>query len=166
MATAPKSARTRKAASSASAGKSPTTEKTWRGEGKPILDKSIRKDFKDYKDNKEFKDYKDRKEFKDHKSEWKDYKDHKFEKHEKIEIKDNKNEKAEIDIQTKLVPEIVNPLGGTPGHPGDPIPDSVILEWAMSAGLGDAEHFIKPEDRPDLGEGALSEEGDRAKPKS
>jgi hypothetical protein len=41
-----------------------------------------------------------------------------------------------------------------------------MLQWAMGAGMGNAAHFINPEDRPDLGDGALSEEGDRQKPKS
>jgi hypothetical protein len=32
--------------------------------------------------------------------------------------------------------------------------------------MGAAAHFIDPEDRPDLGDGALSQEDDRPNPKS
>jgi len=173
MATAPKGARRRKSASNASSGKLTDkipAEKTWRVENKQFLDKAIIKDFKDYKENKDFKEHKDGKDFKDHKSEWKDHKDHKFErkeyKIEKIELKENKNEKLEVEVEREWPPHWPNPLGGTPGHPGDPIPDDVILQWAMGPGMGTASHFINPEDRPDLSEGALSGEGDRPKPKS
>jgi hypothetical protein len=161
MATAPKG--TRKAAGGTSASKrlekAPLIDKSLRQE--LDLDKLIIKEFIDYKHQKDSKDQKEHKDYKDHKSEIKEWKDH------KLEIKEAKNEKLEIDIKVqKQVPEIFDPLGGTPWKPGDPVPDGFLQQLAMMVGMGTAAHFINPEDRPDLGDGALAGEGNKAKPKS
>jgi len=161
MARAPKGSR--KAAGGASANKtadkSPLIDKTVAQEHKTTLDKVFIKEIVDQKQHKDFKDHKDHKDFKDHKdikNEIKELKDHKH------EWKENKNEKAEIDIQFKREPDFGPP---TPWKHGDPLPDGLLGQWAMMTGMGTAEHFIKPEDRPDLGEGALAGESDKAKPK-
>jgi hypothetical protein len=133
------------------------------------LEKAEAKEFKDHKHEKieknEAKEHKDHKVEKLEKNEAKEHKDAKVEKFEKNEAKEHKDHKIEK-IEHKEFSKLEHPEKpqgkekdgkeifegpGFPGGGGDP---------AATHGLGDAGHFIQPEDRPDLSKGALSgEEG-------
>lgn len=144
--------------------KSPVTEKINHKLEKPEL-----KEFKDHKHEKieknEAKEHKDHKIEKIEKNEFKEHKDAKVEKIEKNEFKEHKDTKIEkieakeiskieigegkIQIKEKPEKEIFEGPGGDPGNPVE------------TGGIGNASHFISPEDRPDLSKGALSGEDDR-----
>jgi hypothetical protein len=111
------------------------------------------KEFKDVKDHKpEWKEYKEPKEFKDvkdHKSEWKEHKDYK----EPKEFKDVKDHKPEWKEQKEFAE------GGLAGQPSDlsgRIDELAQRVARVEEGLASGRAFIRPEERPPVGEQAVS----------
>ncbi|MEA3016816.1 MAG: hypothetical protein QOI38_1538 [Sphingomonadales bacterium] len=139
------------------------------------IEKPEFKEFKDHKHEKieknEAKEHKDHKHEKLEKNEVKEHKDAKLEKLEKNEAKEHKDHKHEKiehkELQKDHIPEKQHgkekdgkELAEGDFDPGDP----VFRQGLSAAGDGSAEHFIDPDQRPDLSGGALSGEEDQPTP--
>jgi hypothetical protein len=101
------------------------------------------------------------KELKREKIEIKELKREKFEKLEIKEIKERKPEKQEFEAGPK--PRDFDPGPGIPGFPRAELEGGEGLEERVAQlehAIGELAAFITPEQRPDLGAGALSREGD------
>jgi hypothetical protein len=142
------------------------------------IEKLEKPEFKEFKDHKlekleknEIKEHKDHKIEKLEKNELKEHKDHKIEKLEKNELKEHKDhkiekiEKIEVKEFSKLEHGEKPPGKEKDGKeiaegPGSVDPIDPAIQGLSAAGRGQAQHFINPDERPDLSGGALSGEPD------
>ena len=138
--------------------------KTWKDtkDTKDTKDHKEVKDPKELKDHKEHKEWKEPKEFKDHKEfkefkEPKEFKDHKefkeFKEIEKLPKREGKEFKEPKEIYEGLPPDIL----------GDPAWRQMVTDLTQRIGrleesVATGRAFIRPEERPSVGDQALRDE--------